>query len=579
MNLIIKTTSTRNCWIDFTKKNMSKSFQFSTDALTNDDVVGDDIESEYDINPSLLNAKYSGFKKQYEEEEEEEEESDNDYDDSTIDDVKEAMYTGDINAIDEEDDDVNYYLKSTLRIIYKVKQNWIKILLYFLLFITNLGIISYFNSNNGGSGVGDHSDIINIRNFGDLTKNIQHLQYQINEINQKQKTKLHEFKNYLDLKLDEFNLNFKKIDKDIEDLKRENSKILDRVNKINIGDIEISNDKLPILLDEHNNIKVIPEFSNFLQKKIQDIIDGEINGSKFKLNYKSFIENHVEDIINSKVGFMNKDEILSLITLQFQENKKKLINEIKTLTRVNNIPQKLVETVKVKKPNGKINYGQAISGARIINYLTSKTFKPRFKKGLWDILGFNGNHDDSNEVEVYENTSPFIVLTSDEGYWRSSQIENTQISIKFLEPIYMNELQYYHGDVLNGGIITSCPKHLSLYVQIEGGEAMSDEEIQGHFKISEMVYDVNKSEQEEQGFEIPEEVQRKLVKSVIIVAKDNYGNEFYTSFHKFKVYGMTKFDLYSVKKILNNDEIDDAIKRQYQANGVKSFGDDRVVYS
>ena len=91
---------------------MSKSFQFSTDALTNDDVVGEDIESEYDINPSLLNAKYSGFKKQYEEEEEEEEEeSDNDYDDSTIDDVKETMYTGDINAIDEEDDDFNYYLK------------------------------------------------------------------------------------------------------------------------------------------------------------------------------------------------------------------------------------------------------------------------------------------------------------------------------------------------------------------------------------------------------------------------------------------------------------------------------------
>ncbi|CAM9023910.1 unnamed protein product [Wickerhamomyces anomalus] len=519
---------------------MSKSFQFSTDALTNDDVVGEDIESEYDINPSLLNAKYSGFKKQYEEEEEEDEdeESDNDYDDSTIDDVKETMYTGDVNAIDEDDDDVNYYLKSTLRIIYKVKQNWIKILLYFLLFITNLGIISYFNGNNGGSGVGDHNDIINIRNFGDLTKNIQHLQYQINEINQKQKTKLHEFKNYLDLKLDEFSLNFKKIDKDIEDLKRENNKILDRVNKINIGDIEISNDKLPILLDEHNNIKVIPEFSNFLQKKIQDIIDGEINGSKFKLNYKSFIENHVEDIINSKWKLL-----------------------------------------KLKNPNGKINYGQAISGARIINYLTSKTFKPRFKKGLWDILGFNGNHDDSNEVEIYENTSPFIVLTSDEGYWRSSQIENTQLSIKFLEPIYMNEFQYYHGDVLNGGIITSCPKHLSLYVQMEGGEAIGDEEIQGHFKISEMVYDVNKSEQEEQGFEIPEEVQRKLVKSVIIVAKDNYGNEFYTSFHKFKVYGMTKFDLYSVKKILNNDEIDDAIKRQYQANGVKSFGDDRVVYS
>lgn len=599
---------------------MNRGYQFSTDAGL--DETEDDIEREYEINPKLLNQKYTGFKKQYEEEEGEDQEEDQeeDLDDETDDDyvdeeVKETIHGDDEeeSGLDDDNDDDDFntpdegyqeiILKSIFRIIYKARRNWIKVMIYLLLFCTNLCIISYLRSN-------PQQDIItNVRNFGDISKSIQHLQWQINDINNKNKNKLQDFKNYLDLKIDEFNLKFNQIDDNFKKLNLSNKEILQKIENLNFQNnndnnkIIIENDKLPVILDEYNEIKILPEFNEFLIDKIQSILNNEINESKFQLNYEKFIENYVEEIINSKIGFMQKDEILSLISLQFQENKKKLINEIKNLIKINqndqkqqqqqqinDIPRRLINQDQSSSSSsssvGKVNYGQSISGARIINYLTSSTFKPKYRgESIFKIFSKKKNQDikDEDELELSKIVSPFIVLTPTDGYWKSSIIENTQLSIKFLEPIYMNEFWYIHKKVMNGAILTSTPQNLELYIQLERNVDDDDEniiekydlknEIQGHFKISELKYDLNGPL--EQKFELPDFVSKYLTKSIIIIAKDNYGNEFFTSFYKFKIHGITKFDLYSIKKIMNNDDINDSIKKKFK--GIKSFGEDVMI--
>lgn len=569
---------------------MSKGYQFSNDTGFGDD----DIEMEFEINPSDLNQKYSGFKKQYQEEEEEEE-TDDDYDDdeSTIEEGKETAF--DVVAEDrdeeygEEGNKENYtevVLKSFLRLIYKAKKNWFKVSLYLTLFISNLFVITYLTGSNGSN-----DDIItNVKSFGDISKSIQHLQWQINDINNKNKNRLHDFKNYVDLKIEEFSLKFNQIDDELFDLKQQNQIIFQKLDGIRFNELDIiNNDKIPIILDDENNVKILPEFAKFLQDKIQEIINDQITNEKFQLNYEQFIENHVNEIINNKVGFMNKEEILSLITLQFQENKKKLITEIKNLnlkTNKNEIPQRLIN--QDSNQVGKINYGQAISGARIINYLTSSTFKPRYKSD--SILGsflniFNGNKDTKDlpqELEqVYhqQTQSPFVVLTSNEGYWKSSDTKNAQLAIKFLEPIYISDFWYVHERVLNAAIMTSAPQYMSIYVQSEDNDELLKEigntdVISGHFKIADFKYELNGSV--EQKISLPHFIKRYLIKSIIVVANDNYGNEFFTSFYKFKIHGLTVFDLYSIKKIINNKEINQVIKDKFKTD-VKSFGDDDAV--
>lgn len=561
---------------------MSKGYQFSNDTAFGED----DIEMEFEINPSELNQKYSGYKKQYEEDE-----TDDDYDDdeSTIEEMKETIFDG---VEEEEDDDIrkennkDVVLKSILRLIYKAKKNWFKVLLYFTLFISNLFVITYLTGSSGSN-----DDIItNVKSFGDISKSIQHLQWQINDINNKNKNRLHDFKNYVDLKIEEFSLKFNQIDDELINLKQQNEEIIKKLEGIRFNELDIINhDKVPIILDDSNNVKILPEFATFLQDKIQEIINDKITDKKFQLNYENFIENHVNEIINNKIGFMNKEEILSLITLQFQENKKKLITEIKNLTTKtikNDVPKKLIDSSIDKNEVGKINYGQAISGARIINYLTSSTFKPRYKND--SILGFFTNlfgkdKEVPKELEqIYnqQSQSPFVVLTSNEGYWKSSVTKGTQLSIKFLEPIYINEFIYIHERLLNGAIMTSAPQHMSLYVTSDDNEDLLKEigdtdEISGHFKICDFKYELNESM--EQKIPIPHFIKRYLIKSIIIVANDNYGNEFFTSFYKFKIHGLTRFDLYSIKKIINNQEINDVIKDKFKTDAVKSFGDDTII--
>lgn len=428
-----------------------------------------DIELEYLAlkDPLLLNKQFQSYKNEHEKE--------TYFDEPEIDEVDEI---DEINEVNE----INYYeeiLRVLFTFILKLKVHFKLVLIILVLIILNFFLVSSINSNE-----------ISVSSLNDISKSLNNLQFQINELNQKNKVRLNEFKNY-------FDLNMKNI---------------------------------PIKLN-NNQIEVIPELNSFL------------NG---------YIDNYLEVNQNS----YTKNEILNLISSKFKENKDLLLNEIKSIAI---------------EGSDEINYSLSSNGARIINYLTSPTFKPKFKKNYNYLNWFN-----SNDIEL-EN-SPFIILTSNDGYWKSSEIKNTTLAIRFLEPIYITNLKYYHKKILNSSILTSAPKKFSIFIETFNNDKFKklskfDEILNNnYFKISEFNYDLNVDD--EQGF-LPLSFNKVLIKSLIIRIDENYGNNFFTSLNKFKINGFTKFDVHSMKDLLNNDDINDDIKYKFKEFApVKTLGEE-----
>ncbi|CCH45809.1 Spindle pole body assembly component [Wickerhamomyces ciferrii] len=544
------------------------------DVLIDGDLLDDDEDDDDYIEDQKVFEELSEDEDDYEDDEEYDDDDNNNHD----------------------DDYITIILKFILRIVFKIQKNWFKSLLYGIIFLINLLIISYLTSSNNNQYNSNDEILTNFKSFSDISKTIANLQWQINDLNIKNKNKFHEFRHYLDSKIDEFNNKFTQLDSNVLSITKANEEIISRLDSINletIGSKYIKDDRIPIILDDNSNIKILPEFADFLEQKIKNLVNKyePTLDLKFQLNYEKFIEDYVYDILNNKIGFMNKDEILSIIQLQFKENKSKLISEIKKINSKSNIDSNISnEKLINKSPRkiNKINYGQAVSGARILNYLTSPTFNQQNSQKSFISKFFPNDQDDDNESNSIN--SPFIILTSNEGYWKSSTINNTQLGIKFLDPIYLSDISYLHGRFINGGILTSCPQILELYVNVENQEELIEKLprtpifLQNHIKISELNYHLN--EPEEQFFQIPKELQSFIIKSLIIKIPKNYGDEFFTSFYKLNIHGLTKFDLYSIQKIINDDKIDNVIKKKLNqennevdySNDIPKFGSDPIAF-
>lgn len=554
--------------------------------------MSEDLPSELDV--KLLNAKYVEYKLAAEREEEES--------------LKETLfdeedYDGAEDYDEEDDDDDDYIdnyepqmkqspnrlLKLVLRSIFKLRKHWLLTSLGISILVVNCFIwSSAWNISHPSTQI-----VSNVSTFGDITKSIHNLQWQINELNNRQKSKFQDLRNYIDLKMDEVSSKFKKVDQQVDDIKRSNEALLSQLNALSLDNIQVELSKIPVIIDDDKNIQLLPEFKDYLQSYIKSSLSSNEVQRQFQLNLQGFISDYTQEIIHSKVGFMNREEILKLISLQFQENKRKLIDEIKQLTtrslRPKEVPEKLVSSSGYVKQD-KVDYAQSSNGARIINYLSSKTFKPRTKSKSWlqSVFSASGPTTNNRNANGYENqdpdnwddvnpTSPFIVLTQNDGFWKTEDINGT-IGIKFLEPIYMDEFLYEHKRVFNSALLTSCPKVLSICVQSDDDAYLQEHtpfanEQRGdkYTKVLELHYDLN--DDAIQHAEVPSWLKKVLIKSMIVQIDGNYGNDFFTSLYKFHIHGITRFDVLSVEKLMQNTEISEAVKRGFRTT-VKSFGSD-----
>jgi hypothetical protein len=507
--------------------------------------MSDDLPSKLDID--LLNAKYVDYKKAIEDALGDESDDDGSYKETFVDEYSDEF--DDEEGADEAPS--VSLLKPLIRFTFRLTKHWIITLTILAIIIVNVILWN-------------RASLPIISN--DLSRSLNNLQWQINELNTKQKSKYKELKNYLDVKIDDINSRFISIDKNIKQLRLENKELLNKINSLSVDNISIDLSRIPVILDDENNVQLLPEFKTYLQSFIKASLSNDIPQS-FKLDTERFIQDHIHDILNNKVGYMQKDEILHLISRQFQENKRKLIDEIKQLTSIrhSDVPSRLIPNE--PKQQRKIDYAQASNGARIINYLSTPSFKPKTK-------GWFRSRFINTEAEEEDPSSPFIILTPNQGFWKS-QVATT-LGIKFLEPVYMNEFQYEHQRVMNSALLTSCPKTISLYVLSDDMDSLRryspyPDHIGKYQKVIEMQYDLNG--EEVQSVDVPEWMKKTLVKSILINVKDNYGNEFFTSLYKFHIHGITKFDLLSVEKLITNEQLNEGIKRSFRTT-VKRFGDD-----
>ncbi|CDR47822.1 CYFA0S38e00254g1_1 [Cyberlindnera fabianii] len=586
------------------------------DALDDDDDDEDDdeiITEGSSGSDSRVNYKETLFDGIYGDDQYEEE--DPDYEDQ-LENVRDA-FVKDVDQIDDDDDDFypdkfdedisqelydlaegenvgETLLKNVFRILHRIKSYWrligvISIMALVILTIPYLSI---------GIQQSSSQIIPNVKSLSDISRSIQNLQWQINDINTKNKGKIHELRSYVDHKFEEVASKFGSVDKRLDQLQRSNEQLIQRLNSLKLDSVGIDEKKIPVVLDENNNVQLLPEFQRYLQQYIQSVLeDNNKTDTQFKIDYQKFVEDYINEIVSDKIGFMSKEDILHLISSQFQDNRRKLINEIKQLTQSsrpapNDIPTKLIPSLDKKR--SKINYAQASNGARIINYLTSATFKPKTKNSLLGWIKHESTHtqQDIEDEQTITPNSPFIVLTNHEGFWKSSERDAT-IGIKFLEPIFINNWSYNHPRVLNSALLTSCPMAYEVFVQCDNDEMVKSElrdqrwkytgdttlQRGRYVKVMECEYDVNGDEI--QHCDVPDVVKTSLTRSVVIRIRGNYGNEFFTSAYKWIVNGLTRFDLASVDKLLGNSEIGESLKRNFRVSTsdetVKSFGDDVVV--
>lgn len=573
------------------------------DELVDDQEIEREFQSLFDV--KALNSRYNKFKEELtvidDELNEEEEEliADDDEqlaqeiepepepapeeDSEEINDIKDTEYEDDLVELEEQDEPAmqstaEKIIKVIFKVILKVKHNFVKVLIAVMLLTSLIAAFIYINDNFIGNNNEKHN-IIDINSFSDIKKSINNLQFQINDNNERQTSKLHDFKNYIDVKFDKISKKFYSIDEDLNNLSKNNDILIRRIEELKLSKINIKNEKIPVILDANNNVKILPEFESYLINLFENEISLSENMKKeFEIDYKRFLSDYLDEILNKKVGFMKKEEILSLISFKFQENKSKLISEIKSLinsgTPTPTPPH--FKDLKYNKTNEKINYSLASNGARIINYLTSKTFKPKYKKSIknWFGLGLNSNKHGEKEIDedvTVSNSvisSPFIVLTEEEGFWKSSDVNGTRLAIKFLEPIFISDVFYKHKKLLNGAILTSAPKKFSVFVNSVDNkneeifkQSKFNERLNGYIKVGEFEYNLN-SETIEQSFDLPPFTKKYLINSIIFKVDSNYGNDFFTSLYKFRINGLTKFDIYSLKQFLTNDVINDEFKQE-----------------
>lgn len=523
--------------------------------------MSDVLPSKLDI--SLLNAKYAEYKR----------EALNESTESEAENLKQTFqWEGDVDDDEDNEDEiplnedaVETLWKPVIRISFRLRHYW----------PASLGVILLLMLSTLLWGSKSNTQIIpNVSSFADISKSMQHLQWQINELNSKHKNKFQDLRNYLELKMEEVGAKFVAVDDEIQKLKVEQATIVAQLGSLSLEGVHVDGSKIPVLLDEHNNVQLLPEFQKYLQEYIQSTLSSQKVQRQFQLNFESFVHDYINEIVQSKVGFMNKEEILHLVTMQFQENKRKLIDEIKQFTQIKprqEIPQKLIPKEYPKQD--KVNYAQAANGARVINYLSSPTFKPRTKKSWW----FSRKTQAEVEEKEDDPSSPFIVLTANDGVWRSTEV-NATLGIKFLEPIYMSEFMYEHPRVQNSALLTSCPAKLSVYILSDQTSHVTrlsayTETIGKYQKAFEMRYDLN--EATIQQAEVPEWMKTVLVKSLVVRIEGNYGNEFFSSLYKLKVHGLTRLDVLSVDKLMRNSDVGESVKRGFRTS-VKRFGDDLI---
>jgi hypothetical protein len=592
----------------------------------NDNDKDIDIEQEFRgvQDPVALNSRFASYRRALNEKESVNE----------MDSEKETVYDVDNNNTvyeeEQEEDEAEaeeeqppYYeqlLRVAFKALYKVKHHWRRAAVLLALLLVNLAVMLSMvahrrdastsqSQSQSQSQSHSHSQVLSINTIQDVSTSLTNLQWQINELNTKNKHRLNDFKNYLDLKLDEFNTRFQRLDARVDEWDAR------RLRELDLSGVDVVNAKVPILLDEYNNVKILPEFEQFLRRYINSYLNNVDFNAKFEVDYDALISRHLDKLAQGKMGFMRKEEVLSLVSSQLQENKAKLIQDIKnqllhaasttttgsSSSSKEDVSDRLVTSgYRAEEDARQVNYALFTAGARIINYLTSPTFEPKLKrsgggggggggKGLLQWLygkregegegqgkGKEGEEGEDKLLQLEQpySSSPFIVLTSNEGYWRSSAVNDTRLAIKFLEPIYLNRVEYKHGNVLNGAVLTSAPRKMSLFINTydnarnallsEYRETLPLQDQDDYFKVSEMEYSIEQL-QEQQFFEIGPKLSKVLVKSVLIRVESNQGNAFFTSINKFVIQGLTRFDVYSIKELLNSDSIDSALKAKFKA--------------
>ncbi|KAH3680251.1 hypothetical protein WICMUC_000432 [Wickerhamomyces mucosus] len=409
------------------------------------------------------------------------------------------------------------YLESIIRYIFRkivLIKPFIKYLTIIIIIIPLILIFITINQFKSPTQISNGS--INNNKIFDETNfisKLNNLQFQINEINKNQRNKWNDFQKFIDNKLIKINNNFQKIDKDI-------IKIIDQklqnLNSIDFANLKINNDdkdigKIPIFINNKGEMEILPEFEHYLSNFISSQIEGQPFNEKFNFNNNSneLITKYFDSYLNNNLKYLTRDEILKIISEKFHESKQLLISEIKK--SIPNQPSINYSPLKSITPK---NYLTFDNGARIINYLTTSRLAS-------------------------------TILTNSEESFHCDSTNNCSIGIKFLTPIYINEINYIHGS----GIL---PNNIEIWVKVNDMSQLKLEFDQilhqplefykGFVKIGELL-NISPNLNNKFKFNTVEILKKYLTNSIIFTFNNG-------DIYKFQVLGMTKYDLIKIKEII-----------------------------
>lgn len=457
-----------------------------------------------------------------------------------------------------------------------------------LLILVAFYIISQLNRNSDTPLTYSKLNSADISYTG-LQKQIDHLH---RELNLKDRINKDEFEKTVRAVISQFEKNIKEmIPSNIMDVKLELDSLVQRVNDLSrrpkedtrhTNTISLANisewqarlkrelettlpAKIPIVVNNSSTFMILPE----MHKYLYDLIDNMIKHSNtFEIelssqDWKYDVNNYVKEILIDDLKFVEKSHFINELDRRLRVTKEEIMHEVASKIKAldagefkssnsQTMPPEQYSSILLKKLVNKIynanqhqwendlDFATYVQGTKLIKHLTSATFS----KG-------NG----VSPIELLADTK----LSSSSTYWQCKPGNGCTWAIRFIKSIYLTKLSYMHGRLANNlHIMNSAPKLISIFVKLSDLDKNKENEMveaikahhkephykDGHIKITQFTYQLTDNSIKQviplPGWFIH---LRVLVKSMIFVIDQNYGNEDYTSLRKFVVNGVTLEDL------------------------------------
>lgn len=321
--------------------------------------------------------------------------------------------------------------------------------------------------------------------------------------------------------------------------------------------------EIPVIVNNSSDMLVIPELHDYISEVLSSLVQHiEPSGSRLPLAYD--LNEYMKEFMENQLQYVEKNYFIQELNRKLQLNKHEIFEEIYSKVEELgnnkqgslNVPPEQYSNILLKKLVHKIynanqyqweddlDFGTFAQGTRILNHLTSPTWK---------------NGYGASPLELLSN-SP-----SNAAYWQCSSTNDCSFAIRFQQPIYLFKLSYLHGRLTNNiHMMNSAPKKISIYVKLANdpdtikklnqvgkayNQGQSLKKDSSYIRIGQYEYNLADPKIKQQ-FSLPSWFikLRPLVHSMVFQVDENYGNKHFTSLRKFNIKAVTMQDLLITKR-------------------------------